>query len=124
MTESYFVRDPFGDHQSGGGEKMNSAISQLDFASGDHGAMLRSYYNKPISDRVKELVDLSLAEGARVVTFEVGCLLQLTIENAEIAEVDLLAKAIKERCMRIYWSNVRLFLISNIDLYYHSVIPL
>lgn len=103
---------------------MNSAISQLDFASGDHGAMLRSYYNKPISDRVKELVDLSLAEGARVVTFEVGCLLQLTIENAEIAEVDLLAKAIKERCMRIYWSNVRLFLISNIDLYYHSVIPL
>jgi len=87
-------------------------------------ADLRSYFNKPISNEIKELVDLNLAEGARVVTFEVGCLLQLSHEGADISEIELLVKAIQERCMRIYWSNVRLFLISNIDPRYHAAIPL
>ena len=87
-------------------------------------ADLRSYYNKPISSEIKKLVDLGLAEGAKVVTFEVGCLLQLSHEGADISEIKLLAKLIKDKCMRIYWTNVRSFLVLHIDPRYHDVIPL
>ncbi|MEI7791966.1 MAG: hypothetical protein WCI57_00565 [Candidatus Berkelbacteria bacterium] len=87
-------------------------------------ADLRRYYNKPISGEIKKLVDLSLAEGAKVVTFEVGCLLQLSHEGANISEIELLVNLIKDKCMRIYWANVRSFLILHIDPRYHDVVPL
>lgn len=122
MVESYFVKDPFGKYRSRGGGDTNSAIIHLGLSSGDHAVTLRSYYRKPISDNVKKLVEQSLAEGARIVTFEVGCLLQLCFEGADISEVEFMAKAIKERCMRLYWENVRSFLVSHIDPCYHDVI--
>jgi len=102
---------------------MNNVVMHSAPSVCDQAADLRSYFNKPISNEIKELVDQNLAEGARVVTFEVGCLLQLSHEGADVSEIELLVKAIQERCMRIYWSNVRSFLISNIDPRYHEVIP-
>jgi len=103
---------------------MNNVIIQSGSSADDQVAVLRSYYSKPISDEIKKMVDCSLDEGAKVVTFEVGCLLQLSIEHADVSEIDLIVSAIKERCMRLYWQNVRSFLILHTDPCYHQVIPL
>jgi hypothetical protein len=108
MTEAYFVKHPYGPDKS-----SDSATSLIP----------NDYYQLPVSADLKKIVEISLSDGAKVVTCEVGCILQLAHDHATEAEIGFLVQLAHGRIQRLYWSQVRKFIIENIDSRYHGLIP-